>query len=217
MYWQYPQKPSRTASIIFYALCVLYVLSTVNAVLDLLAVMIETVSNNSICTKNIIFFNSVVQMNTDIQQITGAKPLIFHITILQITINGCCDFLAQCILVRMLNHRIYHPFYSPTSSKIYRCWIVWGQVISAAVIVPSLLAITYLGQSIDLNLISRFQFIVSSYLPSNVWCSIILTRLFWPCCLGVAGDANKFRPVHGCEYPGDGLNRVQDPQGVLGT
>ena len=60
-YWQCPQNKSRTASIIFYALCVLYVLSTVNALLDLVAGMIEIVSNNSIC-KNIIFKNSVVQI-----------------------------------------------------------------------------------------------------------------------------------------------------------
>ena len=52
----------------------------------------------------------------------------------------------------------YHPFYSPKSSKIYRCWIVWGQVIGV-VIVPSFLAITFLGQSIDFHMISRLEFI----------------------------------------------------------
>ena len=49
-----PPNKSRTASIIFYALCVLYVLSTVNVVLDLLSNIIERVSDNSIC-KNILF------------------------------------------------------------------------------------------------------------------------------------------------------------------
>jgi hypothetical protein len=82
-------------------------------------------------------------------------------SIAQITVNGCCDFLAQCILVRILNHCTYHPFYSPRFSKIYRCWIVWGQIISV-VIVPSFLAITYLGQSIDTRLLSRLQFIAGS-------------------------------------------------------
>ena len=42
------------------------------------------------------------------------------------------------------------------SSKIYRCWIVWGQDIRV-VIIPSLLAIAYLGQSSYLYLISQSQ------------------------------------------------------------
>jgi uncharacterized membrane protein len=46
MYLQHPQNKSRTASIIFCALCVLYVLSTINAVLDLVTIIIEQVSNN---------------------------------------------------------------------------------------------------------------------------------------------------------------------------
>jgi hypothetical protein len=51
MYLQRPQNKSRTASIIFYALCVLYVLSTANVVIDLVAniPVTEKVSNNSIC------------------------------------------------------------------------------------------------------------------------------------------------------------------------
>jgi hypothetical protein len=50
-------KSKTEASIVFYALCVLYVLSTLNVVLDLVAI-IEEVSNNPIC-KNIFFLNSV--------------------------------------------------------------------------------------------------------------------------------------------------------------
>jgi hypothetical protein len=71
----------------------------------------------------------------------------FTTTIIQATASGCCDFLAQCILVR-INYCTYHLFYSPKSLKIYRCWIVWGQNIYV-VIFPSILAIGYLGQSID--------------------------------------------------------------------
>ena len=33
----------------------------------------------------------------------------------------------------------------------------------------------------------------------------------------VPGDYNKFRRYHGRERPGDGLDCVQDPQGVLGS
>jgi hypothetical protein len=55
MYLGCPRNESRTATIIFYALCLLYVLSTATIVVDLLTTILEEVSNNSIC-KNIIFF-----------------------------------------------------------------------------------------------------------------------------------------------------------------
>ena len=81
--------------------------------------------------------------------------------------SGCSDFITQCIMVR-INHctHWHHPFYSPKFSKIYRCWIVWGKN-TCVVIIPSFLAITYIGQSIYLRLISRFQFIVFSCVASD--------------------------------------------------
>jgi hypothetical protein len=103
MYLQHPQNKSRTASIIFYALCVLYVLSTVNAVLDSVPVITELVSNNPIC-KNIIFKNSVVEKNYDERQLIGVESFTLHIGIAGTTASGVCDFLAQCVLVRILNH-----------------------------------------------------------------------------------------------------------------
>ena len=72
------------------------------------------------------------------------KLILFRVTIVQATVTGCCDFIAQCTLVRIY-HCTYHLFYSPKSSKIYRCWIVWGKNIWV-VIIPSFLAITYIGQ-----------------------------------------------------------------------
>ena len=53
MYLQCPSKRSRTAIILFYAVCLLYVLSTAAFVSDLVAFILE-VSNNSIC-KNTFF------------------------------------------------------------------------------------------------------------------------------------------------------------------
>ena len=55
IYLHCPSKESRTATIIFYVLCLLYVLSAATFVCDLLSIIIqlEAVSNNSIC-KNII-------------------------------------------------------------------------------------------------------------------------------------------------------------------
>jgi hypothetical protein len=96
MYLQCPPNGSRTTTIIFYALCLLYVLSTVTFVVELVAYILGEVSNNSIC-KNIVFL-SVAQT-----YLTESKSLQFNLTIVQTTASGCCSFLAQCILVR-INH-----------------------------------------------------------------------------------------------------------------
>ena len=145
-------------------------------------------------------------------------PTLIHLSIVQSVASGGCDFIAQCTMVR-INHGTYHPFYSLKSSKIYRCWIVWGQNIRV-VIIPSFLAIAYLGQLIYLHLIRQFQIIASSYLDGDKWRNNICARqYFYRChCLGGrAGDSNKYHFVHGRECPGDRLDRVQDPQGVLGS
>lgn len=42
--------------------------------------------------------------------------VFFRLTIVQTTFSGCCDILAQCILVR-INYCTYNPFYSLKSSK----------------------------------------------------------------------------------------------------
>ena len=120
----------------------------------------------------------------------------------QNTASGCCDFLAQCILV-CINHCTYHLFNLPKFSKIYRCWIIWGQNIRV-VIIPSFLAVAYLGQSIYFCLMSQSQFIVSSYLASATF-----EGYLYP------DDYNKFHRNDGREWPGDGIDSVQDPQGVL--
>ena len=52
---QSDKSTSRTATIVFYAICLLYVLSTVSFISDLVALILG-VSNNSICSKIIIFY-----------------------------------------------------------------------------------------------------------------------------------------------------------------
>ena len=59
IYVQCRSPESRTTTIVFYALCLLYVLSTVAVVSDLIALILE-VSNNSICN-NIFFFISYAE------------------------------------------------------------------------------------------------------------------------------------------------------------
>ena len=82
--------------------------------------------------------------------------MLYQVSLVQGTINGCSDFIAQSILVH-INHCTYHPFYSPKFSKIYRCWIVWGKNIRV-VIIPSFLAISFLGQSKYPRLKSQLEF-----------------------------------------------------------
>jgi hypothetical protein len=216
MYLQLERPPnkSRTAYIIFYALCVLYVLSTVNVVIDLVVRTLKT-SNMSICK---YITQALLKLSCERQP--EEIVAVFRMNLLQLaqgTVIGLCDFFAQCILVR-INHCIYHSFYSPKFSKIYRCWIVWGQTIRV-VIVPSFLAITFLGQSINSHFLKQTSIYrrASSYLANrkfrrNNWTRPIARRF-----LGNPVSYSKFHPVHSCEYPGDGLDRVQDPQGVLGS
>ena len=49
------KSTGRTTIIVFYAICLLYVLSTVNFVADFVTLILD-VSNNSICSKNIKFY-----------------------------------------------------------------------------------------------------------------------------------------------------------------
>ena len=159
IYLQCRSPESRTTNIVFYALSLLYILSTATIVSDLLSYIIG-VSNNSI-SKNIIFL-SVMQLYINdttlpVQLQLDLQSMLFRVTIVQTTLNGCCDFIAQCTLV-CINH-CTHVFYSPKSSKIYRCWIVWGKN-TRVVIIPSFLAITYIGQ---LNTISSFDKPISIY------------------------------------------------------
>ena len=214
-----PSKKFRTTRTIihFCAVSLLYVLSTATFVSDLVAVVLD-VSNNSFC-KNTTYL-SVVQTRAGTlppQLQTDSLPMMFRISIIQTTASGCCDFLAQCILVRMNHYTCHwHPFYWQKCSKIYRCWVVWGQDIPV-VIIPSFLAIAYLGQSSYLHLISRFQVIASSYLASGSLVINICTRPIYCCSLGGHDGYDSSRRVYGCECPSDGLDRFQDPQGVLAS
>jgi hypothetical protein len=142
LYLQCPLKESRPAIIVFYVLCLLYALSMATVASDSLGIIL-TVSNNSIC-KIIIMLMRIGALSPQFQNVSNSMS--YRVGIVQIVANGSCDFIAQCILV-CINHCTYHPFYSPKSSKIFRCWIVWGKDIRVAII-PSFLAITYIGQYI---------------------------------------------------------------------
>jgi hypothetical protein len=142
LYLQCPLKESRTATIVFYVLCLLYALSMATVAMDLVQSVLG-VSNNSIRNSIIIIQMRIGALSP--QDENDSQSMLYRTSIVQMVANGSCDFIAQSILVR-INHCTYHPFYSPTvSSKIFRCWIVWGKDIRV-VIIPSFLAIAYIGQ-----------------------------------------------------------------------
>jgi len=99
-YGSLQQSTDKARNILFYALWMLYALSAAIMIVD----------------TNILEFWWPDAANIETE---------YHLTILQVTIFACCDFIAQSIL-------------------IYRCWIVWGYNIHV-VIVPSLLAFTFLA------------------------------------------------------------------------
>ncbi|KAF8816038.1 hypothetical protein BYT27DRAFT_7154988 [Phlegmacium glaucopus] len=115
MYLQGASKKdtNKRINVIFYALCVLYVLSVGDVVVD---------------TASYIYANPTA---------------LLHTGFIQGTLAGCCDFIAQSIL-------------------IYRCWIVWGCNIRV-VILPSILAFVYLVTWLASNSSQRIlsdQFVV---------------------------------------------------------
>ena len=65
IYLQFASKDSRTTTIIFYALCLLYVLSIATVVSDLLNYLVDSdVSNNSICKNIIYLLVMLMRLNT---------------------------------------------------------------------------------------------------------------------------------------------------------
>ena len=72
-------------------------------------------------------------------------PYLWFVQTALITCQACSELIAQFVLVRINHDCTYHPFYSPKSSKIFRCWVVWHKN-TRVVIIPLFLAITSIGQ-----------------------------------------------------------------------
>ncbi|KAF8815206.1 hypothetical protein BYT27DRAFT_7249401 [Phlegmacium glaucopus] len=106
-------------NILFYALCALYVLSVVTLVIGTAAFIYDIIGN---------------------------LTTILQLLLVQSTVFGCCDFIAQSIL-------------------IYRCWIVWGCNIRV-VILPSILAVAYL---VIWLIVGSFESILSGQFVEAHW------------------------------------------------
>ena len=95
-------KQLRTAIILFYAVCVLYTLSTFVIIGDFI-VFVRLVSKKTLSVR-LPFLISVVQTRSKILwPKTLPESQLLSFLVAQTTVNGCCDFIAQCIIVR-INH-----------------------------------------------------------------------------------------------------------------
>ena len=109
LYLQCPSDESRarSANVVFCILCLLYGLCAASVLCDLLAFTFS-VSNKFIC-KNIIFIISFPQFRIidalSLQLEIDLQPIFNHIQVVQETVNACCDFTAQCIIV-CINHSV---------------------------------------------------------------------------------------------------------------
>ena len=96
--------------------------------------------------------------------LTNPEGIIFRLEVVQTVASGCCDFLAQCIMVRYKPLDLSESFdlFTYIFLKIYRCWIVWDQNIRF-VIIPSFLAIAYICQSnlSSSDIVRQYQFLSS--------------------------------------------------------
>ena len=104
IYLQCPKKESRSAMFIFYVLCLLYFLSTATVVGDLLGAILAihvAVSNNSIHSLKNMFFLSVMQDALSLQFGIDMLKMYFRLSFVKAAVIGCCDLIAQFILVRI--------------------------------------------------------------------------------------------------------------------
>ena len=156
-----------------------------------------------------------------------SQPMFNRLWILQTIATGCCDFIAQGILVR-INHFTYHRFINIHLNLHLDLSLLDHVGYEYPCRNSSFNPGNHIHKSVKiyLHLMTRirFHFFASSYLANisrrnklGNRPSSLATRPNFLCSLGDHVDSNRFGLVHGREYPGDGLDRVQDPQGVLGS
>jgi hypothetical protein len=118
IYLQCPSKESRMATNIFYALCLLYVLSTATIICDAATLIFDlNLDGESVKSGNyfLLFIPSVVQSHfatQSLQLLTDSQLVLIFFSIGQNTVTGLCDFIAQCIIVS-ISHCTYYQSFSP--------------------------------------------------------------------------------------------------------
>ena len=129
-------------NILLYAICILYILSTVLFIVDTTGIVTQV---SKTCIHNNNFYVNIAQRLTSL---SPSKSNLFRLQVLyntSTTANALCDFISQGILVG-LNRYLY--LFLCQFWKIYRCWVIWGRNIRV-IIIPSILSLAFLGQSIN--------------------------------------------------------------------
>ena len=130
------------------------------------------------------------------------QSILHHISIIQTTVNGCCDFLAQCILVRM-NHCTC-PFIDlnlQRSTVVGSCGV---KISASRSFLYSWQSHTWISHLILIW--CRFQFIASSSLARVTWRNDICTRPNFDCCLGSTMIITSLATSMAVNALGDGLD-----------
>ena len=108
MYLQYQfstKCADKRANIIFYSHCTLYVLSTALAASDVASQLIN------------VRINSVPSNDNLLLSIVQSLGTYYGVYITASVLSGCCDFIAQSILVRINHAYAYHLFIHPNFQR----------------------------------------------------------------------------------------------------
>ena len=134
---------TKKRNIFLYALCILYMLSTATIALD---VTRHVISVSTTCIHHNIFSPYAiiwVGLPSDHTSSSRSPPLLCvadNIWLMRFLFSGNPS-MHEVITISI----IYVD--SSQFSKIYRCWVIWGRKIRL-IIIPSILAFVFLGQSI---------------------------------------------------------------------
>ena len=98
------QSTYRAKNILFYALWVLYALSTATIIIDILGFAWPLADAVSMDDHGCLTLFQLVVQNYQNMEIA------YHLEIIEVTVFACCDFIAQLILVRMATGNIILSF-----------------------------------------------------------------------------------------------------------
>ena len=189
MYLQYQvseKRADKKTPTVFYSILILYILSTAIIALDVAHATGEVYSShNSAGTNNNLFRVSDGPVSLYMDQFLSADS--------ERQLSGLdCEYHGRLRRLYFSNypskhkpvnhHDTHQSFYWPKSSKIYRCWIVWNRNIRV-VIIPSIFAVTFFGQSTYLFGMANFNFsfiafsLLDSALHISRWLGIFQAEL----------------------------------------
>ena len=98
------QSTDKAKNILFYALWVLYALSTATIIIDILGFAWPLADAVSMDYHGCLTLFQLVVQNYQNMEIA------YHLEIIEVTVFACCDFIAQLILVRMATGNIILSF-----------------------------------------------------------------------------------------------------------